>query len=97
MARGPKELKKLRNLVGQRIATHVFAAGVVPRMDYGAQVNGMSDKELKVMEKVAGAAMACGASGRSHMKCTTAIGLTARLGGVQLKDPWPLPRYPWRG
>ena len=59
------KVRSLRRLVGRRIARHVFAAGVAPAAGYGAEVNGVSDREWGVLRRVAGAATAPCTSGRS--------------------------------
>ena len=59
------KVTSLRRLVGRRIARHVFSAGIAPAAGYGAEVNGVSDREWGVPRRVAGAAIAPCTSGRS--------------------------------
>ena len=59
------KIRSLRRLVGPRITARVFASGVLPAMEYGAEVNGVSDKELHTIRTVAGHANASARSGRS--------------------------------
>ena len=44
-----KRLRKLKRWVGARVASHFFAAGILPSMDYGAAINGISDSEWNTM------------------------------------------------
>ena len=68
LARGALRKKKLRNLkilVGRRIAGHVFASGVLPAIDFGADVTGFDDAELLRVQRIGAAATSAGQSGRS--------------------------------
>jgi len=60
-----KKLANLRTLIGPRLATQVFTSGVLPAIVYGAEVNGISDVELKKIRNISTAAMTGGTTGRS--------------------------------
>ena len=67
-ARGKKRVPRLRNLrtiLGSRIAGTLYASGIQPAMDVGAEVNGVSNTELHTLQKIAGVASAAAVSGRS--------------------------------
>ena len=59
-----KRLQTLRKLLGPRIAGHIFAAGLLPSIAYGADVNGVSDREWGTLQKIGAAAHSAG-TGRS--------------------------------
>ena len=60
-----KKLGKLRRFAGRRIASTVFISGMMPAIDFGAEVLGFSDTELAKVQSVAAAATCAGQSGRS--------------------------------
>jgi hypothetical protein len=60
-----QKIRSLRRLIGPRLTAQVFASGVLPSMDYGADIKGVSDKELHTIRTVAGHANASARSGRS--------------------------------
>jgi len=66
-----KQLTTLRRILGPRIASNVFSSGVLPSIAYGAEVNGVSDKEHAILQRIATSAQSNG-SGRS-LSATLAI------------------------
>ena len=55
-----KRLQTLRKLLGPRIAGHIFGAGVLPSIAYGAEVNGVSDDEWATLQRIGAAAHSSG-------------------------------------
>ena len=58
-------LASLRKLVGGRVASCVFAAGILPSMVYGVEVHGVDDREWKLLQSVATTGLVNSVAGRS--------------------------------
>ena len=46
---------KLKKFIGKRAAAQVFGVGILPAIEYGAQITGFDDSELMAIKKIAGA------------------------------------------
>ena len=64
-ARRKKKVRNLKMLVGRRIAGHVFASGILPAIDFGAETTGFDDGEMLKIQRIGAAATSAGQSGRS--------------------------------
>ena len=73
-ARRKKKVKSLRSLLGSRVTRHICNAGVIPAAAFGSEVNGLSDRELLIIQQVQGAATAPATSGRSLSASLLATG-----------------------
>ena len=73
-ARRKKKVKSLRSILGSRVTRHICNAGVIPAAAFGSEVNGLSDRELLIIQQVQGAATAPATSGRSLTASLLATG-----------------------
>ena len=59
------KIKTLRSLIGPRLTANVFTTGVLTAIAHGAEINGISDSELRTVQGIAAAASVPSAAGRS--------------------------------